>query len=134
MHFCRKRRRAVRVVTRTAAIARPVRRHDDDWRITPCIGSFFRNLEPSSSAERRRAAGWFLEQAGGKDLRIGGAGVFERHANILIKARPDCRAADVAALARELQQRVREKHGLDLVREVRYLGTLPGEHAGTSFY
>lgn len=118
---------------RARILALRAERHPD-WRRVPCIGSFFRNLEPSSAAERRRAAGWFLEQAGAKEMRVGGAGVFDKHANILVKRGEDCSAADVAALARMLQARVREVHGIDLVREVRYLGRLPGEPAAGSFH
>jgi UDP-N-acetylmuramate dehydrogenase len=105
-----------------------------DWKQLPCIGSFFKNLEPSSAAERRQAAGYFLEAAGAKNIIRGGAGVFSGHANILVKQRGDCKAADVAALARELQIAVRAQFGIDLVREVRYLGQIPGEEAGVGFY
>jgi len=105
-----------------------------DWQTEPCIGSFFKNLEPTSAAERRQAAGYFLEQAGAKDKKIGGAAVYPGHANILIKKEQECKAADVAALARELQTAVKEMHGIDLVREVRYLGSIPGEQDGKGFY
>ena len=98
-----------------------------DWRKTPCIGSFFRNLAPSSAAERRQSAGWFLETAGAKNERVGGAAVFEKHANILVKATETCTAADVAALARRLKSRVKIVHGYNLIREIRYLGFIPGE-------
>ena len=32
-----------------------------NWKTEPCAGSVFRNIEPTSSAGRRQAAGWFLE-------------------------------------------------------------------------
>ena len=60
----------------------------------PCAGSFFRNIEPTSKAQRRQASGWFLEQAGGKNLKVGGAYIFEKHANIIIKG-PGASAQDV---------------------------------------
>src|SRR3989338_7292102 len=53
-----------------------------DLRLHPCAGSFFRNIEPTSAAEKRQAAGWFLEQAGAKSMHIGGAFIFPKHANI----------------------------------------------------
>ena len=56
-----------------------------DLATQPCAGSFFRNIEPTSKAERRQASGWFLEEAGGKNLKVGGAYIFEKHANIIIK-------------------------------------------------
>lgn len=93
-----------------------------DWRKVPCIGSFFKNIQPSSAAERRQAAGWFLEQVGAKGERVGGAAVFAKHANILIKDGPDCTAADVLNLSLRLQARVREQFGIDLEREVQLLG------------
>lgn len=93
-----------------------------DWRKVPCIGSFFKNIQPSSAAERRQAAGWFLDKVGAKGEREGGAAVFAKHANILIKDGPDCTAADVLNLSLRLQARVREQFGIDLEREVQLLG------------
>lgn len=97
-----------------------------DWRQTPCIGSFFKNVEASSAAERRRAAGWFLEEVGAKDLRVGGAGVFPKHANILIKQDSTCTARDVQTLATELQRRVLARFGIHLQAEIRYLDPANG--------
>jgi UDP-N-acetylmuramate dehydrogenase len=92
-----------------------------DWRKTPTAGSFFKNVEPTSRAERRQAAGWFLEQAGAKALRVGGARTYERHANIIV-ADPGCTAADVYELSLRMARSVREKFGFDLQREVRLVG------------
>lgn len=93
-----------------------------DWRKTPTAGSFFKNIEPTSKAEKRQAAGWFLEQAGAKDFRVGGARTFDRHANIII-AEPGCTAADVLALSKQMAAAVKAKFDFDLQREVRLLGT-----------
>jgi len=116
---------------RERILAERAARHPE-WQTTPCIGSFFRNLEPTSKAGRRQAAGWFLESAGAKSLQVGGAGVFEKHANIPIKQSEVCTASDVAQLARQMQAAVADTHGIHLVREVRYLGPFPSEpeHAG----
>lgn len=92
-----------------------------DWRRIPTAGSFFKNIEPTSKAERRQAAGWFLEQAGAKALRVGGARTYEKHANIIVAER-GCTAADVLALSLLMAQAVQEKFGLSLQREVRVLG------------
>ena len=102
-----------------------------DWRTLPCIGSIFRNIEPSSSADRRQAAGWFLEQAGAKEMRVGGARFFEKHANIIVKDK-DCTAQDVYDLLTQMRQAVREKFDLELVREVRLLGRFRGEEGRPS--
>lgn len=106
-----------------------------DLQIDPCIGSFFRNIEPSSAVGRRQAAGWFLEQAGVKSLRVGGARVFEKHANIIIKSE-SCTAQDVFDLADQMAAAVKEKFDFDLVREIRYLGAFKGESSApaTRFY
>ena len=91
-----------------------------DWTRIPCAGSFFRNLEPTSAAERRQAAGWFLEQAGALALRVGGAAVYAKHANIPIKAADDCTAGDVRELTRRMAEAVRARFGIVLVPEVQY--------------
>jgi len=87
----------------------------------PCAGSFFRNVEPTSKADRRQASGWFLEQAGGKDLKAGGAYIFDKHANIIIKG-PNASAQDVYDLHLKMIDAVKEKFGLQLTREVRFAG------------
>lgn len=92
----------------------------------PCAGSFFRNVEPTSKAGQRQAAGWFLEQAGGKNLKIGGAEIFEKHANIIIKGR-HCTAQDVHDLSLLMVKIVKNKFGFDLVREVRFVGNFDGK-------
>jgi len=92
----------------------------------PCAGSFFRNVEPTSKAERRQAAGWFLEQCGAKDFRVGGAAIFEKHANIIVKT-DGCRPQDVFELSLKMAQAVKEKFNLTLVREVRLVGDFKGK-------
>lgn len=92
-----------------------------DWHTTPCAGSVFRNIEPSSAAERRQAAGFFLDQAGAHDLHVGGAHIFEKHANIIIGG-GDCTAQNVWELSKQMKQAVQQKFDLELTREVRFLG------------
>jgi UDP-N-acetylmuramate dehydrogenase len=92
-----------------------------DWKATPCAGSVFRNVKPTSAAERRQAAGWFLEQAGAKDLRVGGARLYEKHANIIV-AEPAATASDVFHLSEQMVAAVRDKFGFELVREIKLLG------------
>ena len=92
-----------------------------NWKTTPCAGSVFRNVEPSSSAERRQAAGWFLEQAGAKEFRIGGAHLFDQHANIIV-VDPDATAMDVFRLTEQMIAAVREKFGIELSREIKLVG------------
>ena len=94
----------------------------------PCAGSFFRNIEPTSRAGNRQAAGYFLEQAGGKSLKYGGAVIFAHHANIIIKSK-DCTAQDVFELSKMMAQLAKDKFNLDLVREVRFVGNFQGKPA-----
>lgn len=91
----------------------------------PCAGSFFRNIEPTSKAQKRQAAGFFLEQAGGKLLRRGGAAIYEKHANIIIK-KDNCRAQDVYELSVEMAKLAKKAFDLDLEREVRFVGKFSG--------
>ncbi len=100
------------------------RTHHPDWHNMPCAGSVFRNIEPSSAAERRQAAGWFLEQAGAKNFRVGKAHLFEKHANIII-ADPGATARDVFELTEKMIAAVEKKFGFRLEREIKLLGFLP---------
>ncbi len=88
-----------------------------DWRNIPCAGSFFRNIEPTSKASRRQAAGAFLDRIGAKSMQVGGAAVFEKHANIIINT-GTASAADVLELARRMRQAVIDRFDLALDREV----------------
>ncbi len=91
----------------------------------PCAGSFFRNIEATSKAERRQAAGAFLEDAGGKDLKVGGAQIFDKHANIIVKG-PQCTAQDVYDLHLKMIEIVKAKYSMELNREVRFVGPFRG--------
>lgn len=92
-----------------------------DWHICPTAGSFFKNLEPAHPTERRQPAGWFLEQAGAKAMRVGRARVFEKHANIIV-AEAGATSSEVWQLARQMAQAVWEKFHIRLAPEVRILG------------
>ncbi|MCK5014232.1 MAG: UDP-N-acetylmuramate dehydrogenase [Candidatus Omnitrophica bacterium] len=96
-----------------------------DLSVYPCAGSFFRNIEPTSNAEKREAAGSFLERAGAMKLRSGGAKIFEHHANIIFKSQ-GCRAQDVFDLSLEMARAVKAKFDLDLIREARFVGKFSG--------
>ena len=92
-----------------------------NWHENPCAGSFFRNVEPTSKAGPRQSAGWFLEEAGAKSLRVGGAFPYFKHANIVTHD-SRARAQDVYDLTLAMAAKVKEKFALDLIREVRLLG------------
>ncbi len=77
-------------------------------------GSVFKNPEGTS-------AGKILDEAGCKGMRIGGAYVCERHANI-IAAEPGATASDVIALAEAMHDAALARTGVDLVRELKVWG------------
>ena len=87
-------------------------------------GSYFKNLSPETPGGRRRAAGLLLDQVDAKGLRVGGAAVFERHANIIVNT-GGATARDVLSLAKEMQRRVKERFGVLLEPEVRFVGRRP---------
>lgn len=66
-------------------------------------------------------AGQLIETAGAKGLRIRTAHVSRKHANF-IQSEEHGRAADIVALMREVQRRVRICHGVELIPETRMVG------------
>ena len=66
-----------------------------------------------------------LETAGCKELRIGGAVVCERHANIVV-AEENATASDVLALLARMRRRVQVMHNVHLELENRMLGMTAG--------
>jgi len=80
-------------------------------------GSVFTN-PPDDSAGR------WVEYAGCKGMRVGGAAVSTKHANF-VTTRPGASAADVHRLIAQVRARVRAAGGPLLVPEVRLVGTFP---------
>lgn len=74
-------------------------------------GSFFKN-PPGDYAGR------LLEAAGAKELRVGGAYVWDGHANVIVRGE-GATASDVLALAQLMHNRVFFRFGVSLVPEVR---------------
>lgn len=66
-------------------------------------------------------AGKYIEQAGLKGMRMGGAKISELHANFIINDR-GAAASDVKGLIRLAKEVVGERFGVLLQEEVRYLG------------
>jgi UDP-N-acetylmuramate--alanine ligase len=78
-------------------------------------GCIFRN-PPGDSAGR------LLDACGCKGMRIGGADVSQKHANIFT-ADPGTTESDFLALIRQTHQRVLEQTGISLVLEIQVLGS-----------
>jgi UDP-N-acetylmuramate dehydrogenase len=84
-------------------------------------GSVFTNPR---EAPPRDSAGWLIDAAGLKGLRVGTAMVSEKHANF-IQADTGGSADDVVALMLQVQQRVAERMGVVLHAEVKLIGFDP---------
>jgi UDP-N-acetylmuramate dehydrogenase len=81
------------------------------------FGSVFKNPSPE------RGAGWIVDQCGLKGYGIGGAVISPRHANFIENA-GGATSADALALMAEARRRAHERFGVELEREVRFLGPL----------
>lgn len=84
-------------------------------------GSFFKNLPPKNEGEHRIAAGLLLDQVGAREMFVGDAAVFERHANIVVN-KGTASSSDVSALTEAMRLRVYERFNVQLEPEVRYVG------------
>ena len=84
----------------------------------PSAGSYFKR--PPG-----RFAGLMVEECGLKGHRVGGAEVSRKHAGFIINT-GQATAADILALAAEIQAAVRARFGVDLEPEVRIIGDQPG--------
>lgn len=78
-------------------------------------GCVFRNPDPES-----HSAGALIQQCGLKGKRIGGAEISTMHANFIVN-KDNATSQDVRQLAGEVKRTVKEKTGIDLEMEVRYI-------------
>jgi UDP-N-acetylmuramate dehydrogenase len=85
-------------------------------------GCFFKNIPDPEAEHGKIPAGRLLEQVGAKQLAVGGARVFEKHANIIVNT-GTATSQDIRRLADILKQRVLERFGVELQEEVIHLGT-----------
>ncbi len=81
----------------------------------PNCGSVFRNPEGNS-------AGKLLDEVGAKDFKVGGVQVWENHANFIVNSEQKGTSTDVLELMLKMFSSVKEKYGIELKPEVRYLG------------
>lgn len=87
----------------------------------PSAGSYFKNIEDPSAEFGKVPAGKLLEAVGAKSLRVGDAGIYEKHANVIINL-GQATAHDVLALAELMKAKVKEAYGIELQSEVRFMG------------
>jgi UDP-N-acetylmuramate dehydrogenase len=101
-----------------AALKQRVREFDEQRRATQPpgrnCGSVFKNPQQNPSW-------WYVAQVGLRGQRIGGAQFSDQHANFILNL-GDAKAADIVALMELAEQRIRERFGIELEREVALVG------------
>lgn len=80
-------------------------------------GSFFKNPDEKNDL----SAGYLLDKAGAKKLRVNGAVISKKHANFILNQR-DCRAEDIRKLADLAKEVVYHKYNIELEEEIEYVG------------
>ena len=88
----------------------------------PNAGSTFKRLSVGAAdTPAQIAPGYYIEQAGLKGYRIGDAEVSTVHANFIVNA-GGATASEIKQLSEFVQQKVAEKFGIELLREIILLG------------
>ncbi|MBU0984811.1 MAG: UDP-N-acetylmuramate dehydrogenase [candidate division Zixibacteria bacterium] len=95
-------------------------KHPEDL---PSAGCFFKNIPDPTQEHGKLAAGRLLEEVGAKEMHIGGAKVFEKHANIIVNS-GGATSKDIRKLADTLKEKVFERFGIRLQEEVQQLGDI----------
>jgi UDP-N-acetylmuramate dehydrogenase len=88
-------------------------KHPDLW-LYPCAGSVFKKIDGIG-------AGRLIDQCGLKGRTQGGAGIFHKHANIIVNL-GGATASDVRTLMDLAQSTVRRELGYELVPEIELVG------------
>ena len=88
-------------------------RHPDLW-LYPCAGSIFQKIDGVG-------AGRLVDECGLKGHVHGGAGIFHKHANVVVNM-GGATARDVRHLIDLAQERVARQTGLELVPEIVFVG------------
>ncbi len=83
-----------------------------------CCGSFFKNPGQFPSA------GWLIDQAGCKGMKVGGAQVSEKHANFIMNI-GNATSSDILQLALQIHKKVNEKFNILMEPEVQILPKNP---------
>jgi len=84
-------------------------------------GCFFKNIPDEREKYGKLPAGKLLEEIGAKNMSVGGAKIFEKHANMIINT-GNATSSDINELAKLLKQKVFDKFGIELEEEVTRLG------------
>jgi UDP-N-acetylmuramate dehydrogenase len=84
-------------------------------------GCFFKNIPDPKEPHGKLPAGRLLDEVGAKGLSVGGAKVFDKHANIIVNT-GNATSKDIRQLADILKQKVFERFGVNLEEEVVQIG------------
>lgn len=92
----------------------------------PSAGCFFQNISISqavkvSSSDMITSAGYFIDKAGLKGKKIGGAMISDKHANFIMNT-GNAKASDIIVLTNLVKEEVFKKFGIKLALEVRTIG------------
>jgi UDP-N-acetylmuramate dehydrogenase len=85
-------------------------------------GCFFKNIPDPTQPHGKMPAGRLLEEAGAGSLRVGGAAVYDKHANIIVTG--ECATSkEIRLLADMMKKKVLDRFGIELQEEIRELGS-----------
>ncbi len=104
-----------------------IRHRNRRYPLERTCGSFFRNFLPEElpftiAGKKVPFVAYYLEKVGVKgELAIGGAMVYHLHANMLV-TKEGATSADVIAVARTMQERVRDQFGIIPEAECQLIG------------
>lgn len=84
-------------------------------------GCIFKNIEDPQQPMGKLPAGKLLEESGVKELHVGGAAVFENHANIIINT-GSATSKDIRRLADIMKEKVKKKFDIELQEEIISVG------------
>lgn len=87
----------------------------------PNLGSMFKNPVPAGKKEIPVTAGQLIEEAGLKNVRVGGARISAKHANFIINE-GSATASDVITLINMIKDKVKQTSGVQLETEVKIIG------------
>jgi UDP-N-acetylmuramate dehydrogenase len=90
----------------------------------PSLGSIFMNPEQEKKSKKESViahAGQLIEEAGLKNVRVGGARISEKHANFIVNEK-EATAKDVLVLIHLVKDKVKEVSGIVLETEIKVIG------------
>ncbi|MBN1212922.1 MAG: UDP-N-acetylmuramate dehydrogenase [candidate division Zixibacteria bacterium] len=98
-----------------------VQREEKYCNLGNSAGCFFKNIPDPKEKYGKLSAGRLLDEVGAKELEVGGAKVFEKHANIIVN-KGNASSQDIRRLADIMKKKVRDKFGVELTEEIVQIG------------